>query len=209
MEFLTAAQMYDYEQHIIEDKQVPSIVLMECAARAIVKQMKKTISLLDKVMIVAGGGNNGGDAIAVGRILHNEGFQVEILIVGNPQHYSEQNILQQKIAESYGTSIKTDLAKVDFTETTAFVEGLFGIGLSRPVQGTALKAIQKINDQHAARTFSIDVPSGISALTGEKIGDCVLADETITFGFYKHGMEKENLKKYFGTITVDDIGFFL
>ncbi|KFN89564.1 carbohydrate kinase [Tetragenococcus muriaticus PMC-11-5] len=104
MKTLTAEEMYAYEKNIMNNKGVPSNVLMECAARATVKQMKQTISKNDGITVVAGGGNNGGDGLAVGRILHNEGFQVEILVIGNPEHYSEQNRLQQQIAKKLWSS---------------------------------------------------------------------------------------------------------
>lgn len=208
MKTLTAEEMYHYEEKIMNEKGVPSIVLMECAARAIAAQMKQTITKKDQIVIVAGGGNNGGDGIAVGRILHNEGFPVEILVVGNPDHYSEQNQLQQKIAKGYGATIKTDLDEVDFTTATVIVDALFGIGLNRPVEGSPLKAIEKVNAAKQVRVYAIDAPSGISSVEGKALGTCVIANETITFGFYKHGMEKDELEDYFGDITVDDIGFF-
>ncbi len=208
MKTLTADEMYQYEEKVMNEKGVPSIVLMECASRAIARQMKKTITKTDAIVIAAGGGNNGGDGIAVGRILHNEGFQVEILVVGNPDHYSEQNRLQQKIAKAYDAVVKTDLTEVDFTKATVIVDALFGIGLNRPVKGEALTVIGKINAAKQARTYAIDAPSGVSSVEGKALGNCVTADETITFGFYKHGMEKKELENYFGQITVDDIGFF-
>ncbi len=208
MKTLTADEMYQYEEKVMNEKGVPSIVLMECASRAIVAQMKQRITKTDIIVIAAGGGNNGGDGIAVGRILHNEGFQVGILVVGNPDHYSEQNRLQQNIAKGYGTLIKTDLTEIDFTKATVIVDALFGIGLNRPVKGEALKVIEKINAAKQARTYAIDAPSGVSSVEGKALGNCVIADETITFGFYKHGMEKKELANYFGHITVDDIGFF-
>ncbi|MDN6292846.1 MAG: NAD(P)H-hydrate epimerase [Tetragenococcus halophilus] len=208
MKTLTADEMYQYENKVINEKGVASIVLMECASRATVVQMKQRITKKDTIVIAAGGGNNGGDGIAVGRILHNEGFQVEILLVGNPDHYSDQNRLQQKIAKEYGAMIKTDLAEVDFTKGTVIVDALFGIGLNRPVKGEALKVIEKINAVKQARTYAIDAPSGLSSVEGKVPGTCVIADETVTFGFYKYGMEKKELENYFGYITVDDIGFF-
>lgn len=208
MKTLTAEEMYAYEKNIMNNKGVPSNVLMECAARATVKKMKQTISKNDGITVVAGGGNNGGDGLAVGRILHNEGFQVEILVIGNPEHYSEQNRLQQQIAKKYGVAIETHLEKIDFTKTKVIVDALFGIGLSRPVKGVPLQAIEKINRAKQARVYAIDVPSGVSSIEGKILGSCVMADETMTFGFYKHGMEKEELKNVFGDITVDDIGFY-
>lgn len=200
--------MYHYEEKIMNEKGVPSIVLMECASRATITQMKQMITKADTIVIAAGGGNNGGDGVAVGRILHNEGFQVEILLVGNSEHYSKQNCLQQRIARAYGVVIKTDLTEMDFAKATVVVDALFGIGLNRPVEGKALQVIQKINAAKQARIYAIDAPSGISSVEGKALGNCVIADETITFGFYKYGMEKEELASCFGHITVDDIGFF-
>lgn len=208
MKVLSADEMYSYEKSIMEEKGVPSIVLMESASRAVIRQMKMHITRDERVLVAAGGGNNGGDSIASGRILHNEGFKVDILIIGNPNHYSEQNRLQQDIAINYGLQLVTDYEKIDFSQYDVLVDGLFGIGLDRAIEGPAKEVVKQINEQSSARTYAIDVPSGISAVSGQAFEEAIQADETITFGFYKAGMEKVELKNYFGEITVDDIGFF-
>ncbi|HIY56606.1 MAG TPA: NAD(P)H-hydrate epimerase [Candidatus Tetragenococcus pullicola] len=208
MDVLTASEMYAYEQEVINHKKVPVLVLMECAARAVVRQMKERITSADKILVVAGSGNNGGDGLAVGRILHNEGFEVTILELGDPNQRSDQNKRQHEIAQNYGVSLVSEIERVSFNEFTIFVDALFGIGLSRKIEGTPLAVIQKINQLATKYVYAIDVPSGISANEGTNIGTCLNSDETITFGFHKFGMEKPGLKDVFGKITIDDIGFF-
>ena len=208
MDVLTASEMYSYEQEVITHKKVPVLVLMECAARAVVKQMKERITTTDKILVVVGAGNNGGDGLAVGRILHNEGFEVTILELGDPNRRSDQNKRQHEMAKNYGTSLVSEIEQVSFDEFTVFVDALFGIGLRRKIDGIPLAVIQKINQLVTSYVYAIDVPSGISAKEGTNIGTCLNADETITFGFYKFGMEKPELKDVFGKITLDDIGFF-
>ncbi len=208
MKVLTATEMYAYEQKVMQEKGVPNIVLMEAAARAVVKQMQKKIRQTDRILVVFATGNNGGDGLAVARILHNEGYQVTALVLGEREKASEQNKIQYKMAAGYGVSLVSEVAAVTFSKFTVIVDGIFGIGLSREVTGAPLDVIEKINAQQAARVYAIDVPSGISADKGQALGPCLKADETITFGFYKHGMEIAELQAYFGKITVADIGFF-
>lgn len=208
MKIMTANDMYAYEQTIIEDIGVPTMVLMEAAAQAVVRQMVRRVTINDRILIIAGSGNNGGDAIAVGRILQLKNYQVTMLITSPTGHYSPENKAQQKIARGYACQLVDDYQAIDFTGFQIFVDGLFGIGLGRPITGAPLTIINTLNQLTAKRVYAIDIPSGISAASGEALGPCVLADETITFGFAKNGMDNPQLKKYFGAITVDDIGFF-
>ncbi len=206
MKVVRADEMYRYEQKIMQEKQVPALVLMEEAARAVVKQMKRTITQQDRMLIVASGGNNGADGIAVGRILHNEGFAVTIFLTA-AKKVSRENQRQQNIARAYGVPIVTEWQLLELNDYSVVVDGLFGIGLSRTLSGEVLEIIEQINRAQNI-VYAIDLPSGISAQDGTVLGTAVEADETITFGFYKYGMEEPALQKYFGEITVDDIGFF-
>lgn len=208
MQTVSAEEMYAYEQKIITDIGVPAIVLMEAAAQAIVAQMRKHVTKKDRILVVAGSGNNGGDAIAAGRILTLNHYDVTILLVSPSGQYSTENQIQQQIAHGYHCRIVTDYQAIDFAAYHVFLDGLFGIGLARPVAGDALAVISRINDVKERYVYAIDVPSGISAAGGQKLGACVIADETITFGFAKKGMNNPELASYFGAITIDNIGFF-
>lgn len=208
MKTVSAEEMYAYEKRIIEEIGVPAMVLMEAAARAIVAQMCKRVTIADRILVVAGSGNNGGDAIAAGRILTLNHYDVTILLVSPSGHYSQENKIQQQIAHGYHCRILTDLHAVNFADYNIFLDGLFGIGLDRPAEGDALTAISQINNAKQKYVYAIDVPSGISVASGQKTGACVIADETITFGFAKQGMANPELAIYFGDITVDNIGFF-
>ncbi|MDO4670449.1 MAG: NAD(P)H-hydrate epimerase [Aerococcus sp.] len=205
----TASEMYVYEKHIMEEKHVPALLLMEGAAQAIYRQMVKTIAPTSHILAVAGSGNNGADAIAVARLFVIHGGSATVLLMGDPLHASVENQQQQAMFESYGGSVTTQLADVHFNDYDAVIDGLFGIGLNRPVIGTAADVIDAVNLTTKPRIYAVDVPSGLSVETGVAFSPCVKADETITFGCYKHGMELTALAPYFGNITVDDIGFFI
>lgn len=205
----TAEEMYRYEKHIMKDKHVPPLLLMEGAAHAVYRQMQRTLPTPKKILAIAGTGNNGADAIAVARLYLLHGTEAEVLLIGDPQHASMENQQQQAIFAGYGGIIHTDPARPDLSRYTAIIDGLFGIGLNRPIQGTAARVITALNQLATARIYAIDVPSGIATEKGVAFTPCVRADETITFGFYKHGMEDPALAQYFGNIIVDDIGFFV
>ena len=105
---------------------LPSLVLMERAALAVVDELEKMQVDLNRVCAVCGTGNNGGDGLAVARILCERGLRPDVLLTGNPEKYSEQMRQQVKIAENYPITFVNSL---DPGEYTVIIDAIFGIGL--------------------------------------------------------------------------------
>ena len=124
---VTTQQMKEADEYTIRKMGIPSLVLMERAALACVDVLKREFPL-ERVLVLCGTGNNGGDGIAIGRILHLAGYDVTICLTGNDAHRSEENKTQKEIAENYGT---TFVNNPDPAEYTTIVDSVFGIGLSR------------------------------------------------------------------------------
>ncbi len=200
---LNSFQMKEIDTFTIEQIGIPSCVLMEKAAMAVVAHVKKVCSKESKIIAVCGYGNNGGDGIAVARMLHMEGYFVDIIMVGEERRATKETKQQLKIAENLGVSI---LQKVQLTEYTIIIDAIFGIGLTREITGVFKKIIEEINE--AKKTVvSVDIPSGVSADNGTIMGVAVKADITVTFGWEKIGCLVFPGAEYAGTVHIEEIGF--
>ena len=200
---LGSGQMKAIDRYTIETVGIPSMVLMEKAAMAVVRHTKELCSEKDTILAVCGYGNNGGDGIAAARILFMEGYHVAIHMVGEREHATKETKQQLKIAKKIGVPV---LRKVHFEEYTIIVDAIFGIGLARTVAGEFRRIIESINN-YTAKVVAVDIPSGVCADDGKVLGVAVKADITVTFGFQKVGCLLFPGSEYAGRVFVEDIGF--
>ena len=214
---VTGEEMKLLDKQAIEEHGMPSMVLMERAALAAVGVLRDEGFDLSRVVAVCGPGNNGGDGIAVARLLRLAGHNVKIVFVGDPAKRSDETRRQQEIAESYGLCLSyTDEA---FGENeaadpegfpTTIIDAVFGIGGGRASGGVFLEAIRYINAcrGHGGKTLAIDIPSGVCADTGAAPGEAVFADVTVTFAYKKAGLTQPPGLGLAGKIIVADIGIY-
>lgn len=199
-QLVTAAQMKYLDDHTMTDHRMDCLVLMERAALAVLKYMKKC--RLRRTLVVCGHGNNGGDGIAIARLLYLAGKKVDICFAGNPDKMSEGCARQWEIARSYGVRWVNN---PDYSEYTTIVDALFGVGLSRNITGVYAEVVQKIN-QSGADVIAVDIPSGICADDGRILGCAVEADITVTFAYEKVGQLIQPGRQYCGKLYAEDIG---
>ncbi len=199
---LTGKDMKALDRYTIEKIGIPSLVLMENAARSVVQYITDK-KLFRKILIVCGVGNNGADGLCIYRILKIQGVSCDCMIVGDEKKATEEFCIQKKILEHLSFEL---LKECEFERYDAIVDALFGVGLSRTVTGIFATTIQKINAANAY-IYAVDIPSGISSDTGEVCGCAVKADRTVTFGYRKTGTVRYPGKKYCGHLLVSDIGY--
>ncbi|MCI1552936.1 MAG: NAD(P)H-hydrate epimerase [Levilactobacillus sp.] len=202
---ITIAEAQRYDAHTIDVIGIPALVLMERAALATFNNILNDDFDLTRVVVVAATGNNGGDGIAVARLLKIRGIDVEIYLLGDPAKATPQTTQQLKIANYYNIPITSDLNHI--VNATVIVDAIFGVGLSRAVTGKFADAINAINAADA-KTVAIDVPSGINADTGDVLGVAVMADSTTTMAYNKIGLLTTVGKQHAGTVHVADIGIY-
>lgn len=206
--------MNQIDQTAIKDLGIPGILLMEYAAMHV---SYKAIELLTEMngshaVVVAGSGNNGGDAYAVARQLLLKGYVVSLFCLSPLHALSGDARVNADILQNMGM----DMIIIDSEQAlerlqTAcqgahlVVDGLFGTGLNRKLDGIVLDIIAIINS-HSQCTLSIDLPSGINAKTGEIMGACIHAHHTVTFFLPKTGMVQYPAANHTGSLTVADIG---
>lgn len=204
MEYLvTGEEMRRYDCNTIEKIGIPAMVLMERAALAAMEKVEEHCAKQSGcVLILAGVGNNGGDGLALARLLKEKSFDVEIWCVGDLSKASEQWKKQREILESYEVDFVTRPRRKEYT---VMIDALFGVGLSREITGSYREAVELFGKLSGYK-IALDLPSGIDSDTGKIWGDAVRADETVTFGFRKRGLVMYPGCEYAGKVTVADIG---
>lgn len=207
MEYIvTANEMRSYDRHTIQYYGMESLVLMERAADCVCQRI---ISRKDcnKVLVLCGSGNNGGDGFAIGRILHTKNYSVKIISVGTPEKMTPETARQYEIARRYQIPIEEYKESTYFLEDTydCVVDALLGISLSRPVEGAYADVLRKVNGMEGFK-IAVDIPSGICPDTGRILGCAFMADETVTFGFKKAGLLFLEGKVACGNLICADIG---
>ncbi|HHS49356.1 MAG TPA: NAD(P)H-hydrate epimerase, partial [Desulfurella acetivorans] len=171
MKLSTSSQMKELDAKSIKEFRIPDIVLMENASRGAFELIKKHFGELKgiKVSVFAGVGNNGGDAMALARHLHNAGANVLVNLLANTDKLNPSPKINYEILRSMNVEITTinsidDINDVFLAHSHIIIDGLFGIGLSRNIEGLFYDIIEKINKSSATKV-SLDIPSGINADT--------------------------------------------
>lgn len=200
---VTKKEMQAVDAYAIEKMGIPSAVLMERAALQVVEEVERVNPGKGRILIAVEGGNNGGDGLAAARILLERGYLVDIYYVGGFTKTSEQFQVQKNILFHMGVRLRKNIPHKEYS---VVVDGIFGVGLSRKIEGVQEKAIEALNHMRAVKV-AIDIPSGIDATTGDILGTAFRADYTVTFGLKKLGMFFSDGIDYCGQIICKDIGF--
>lgn len=202
---VTAQEMQQYDHYTIEEIGVPSLVLMERAAISVTEVLGAGKFDLTNVLVIAGLGNNGGDGIAIARLLAQKGVKVDLLVLGDETRATVNTKQQLTIARNYGLPIIHRVK--DFRNYTVIVDALFGIGLSKPVPVKLGEIIKRVNAANIP-VVSVDVPSGLDATTGVILGSAIRATATVTFAYAKTGLLQGEGTKRAGSIYIKDIGIY-
>ena len=203
MKLFTTKQIAELDKYTIENEPVSDIELMERASLQITCWLANRFSTESKMIFFAGPGNNGGDALAIARQLADLDFQCEIYLMdlGKPLKGSPEINWQRLVDQG-----KVKLSKIqnindfpEIAETDIIIDGLFGSGLTRPLDGLAAEIVRKINSLSFSghptlsrvttknTVISIDIPSGLMGENNtENIPENIIqADFTLTFQFPK------------------------
>ena len=195
MRLVTASEMREMDGMAINDVGIPGVVLMENAARSATKVFLDHFNPPDgsSIVILCGKGNNGGDGYVMARYLHEKGMDISVIIIGEKSAISGDALINLKIIDKLGLKISeitndevVQVVKDKVTKCGFIIDGLLGTGLNSPVRGMYKKVIEDVN-QSGKPVMSVDIPSGLNADTGQKMGAAVKADLTVTFGFPKLG----------------------
>ena len=186
----------------MEKYKIPSLLLMEKAAESVVNEILSGAYDLNRILVACGTGNNGGDGLAIARMLKRKGCMTDVCIVGALDKMSPEAKQQLEMYQAISGNFVTAPA---YEEYTVIVDAIFGIGCNRDITGIAADVIAEINKTDAT-IVAVDVPSGISADTGKECAAAVKADVTVTFFTEKFGMMLYPGRDFCGRILVADLG---
>jgi len=204
MKVLGAEQIRAADRYTIKHEPIKSIDLMERAAEAFVLWFIGRYPVTSSIVVVCGTGNNGGDGLAIARILTSKGFNFQIVIVGDAKKSSKNFSINLKRANG-------EVPIIDFHSDLPFksydivIDGIFGSGLNRPADGVPAAAIQKINEAEA-EIIAIDIPSGLACDSKMGGGAIVKANTTVSFQVPKLSFLLPETGSYVNDWHVVDIG---
>ena len=211
MKILSIENTRAADEFTIENEPIPSIDLMERASRQIFKWIKKRVDKTVKIIVYAGPGNNGGDGLAVARMLANNNYEVEVnLIMFTDKTSNDFNVNLKRLEEVESIQInkvknQSDLKDID--ADSLIIDAIFGSGLSRPAEGLSADAIHHINNQHTVK-LAVDIPSGLFADISSRndIAPIVRADYTLSFQMPKLAFMMPENDGFVGNWEILDIG---
>jgi NAD(P)H-hydrate epimerase len=223
MKLATSSQMQALDQTTIHEIGIPGIVLMENAGKGTVDQMEQRFGPVrgKSVIVFVGPGNNGGDGLVIARhVQQRAGFPYLVYLVP-PENLSGDASINAALCnridipeivvlrEDDTARLLAQIKNIHFAYPVhSLVDGLFGIGLKRALEGRFAIVVQLINELSAAFRWpvvAVDIPSGLSADTGATLGCSVQANLTVTYGLAKPG-HYLNGGPTIGSIEVIDIG---
>lgn len=203
---VTAEEMRFYEKFTVDTVGIAEEVLMERAALAAFARVQAYLrEHPDRgrdILVMAGMGNNGGDGLALARLLAEADCRVEVWCLGDESRASGQWRRQRGILGYCPVSFSNKPLRDEYT---VMVDALFGTGLSREVDGAFGEAVERFQRLLGYR-LALDLPSGIDSDNGSVWGRAVCADETVTFGFCKRGLALYPGCERAGKVTMADIG---
>lgn len=197
------------DKYATEKLGIPSIILMENAGLGSYYVLKDE---LHKVYtVVCGVGNNGGDGLVLARHLFANGKLVYLDVVGDLEKKTDSFNANLEIIKKMGIKyrhiknkeVDIEILKSQIERSDVVIDAIFGIGLTRDVEGIFAETINTINE-YSKYTVSLDVPSGLEADNGIVLGTCIRAKKTITY--YKSKNALVDSYDYAGDVVVVNIG---
>ena len=212
MKIFTGAQIHELDKYTIEKEPINSIDLMERAAHALVRAITEVWGNDVPVVVFAGPGNNGGDALAVARMLAEQKYAVSVYLFNVGDRLSEDcKVNRQRLAGCRAVrsfvEVTNEFDPPKLDEGMLVIDGLFGSGLNKPLAGGFASLVKYIN-QSSAMVVSIDVPSGLMTEdnTYNVRANIIRADLTLTLQCRKLSFLFAENQRHIGLVKVLDIG---
>jgi len=209
MKFFTTDQIRQLDQYTIEHEPIASIDLMERAGDGLYWKFLEKLSYQQSVCVLAGPGNNGGDALVLARKLLNTGFPVKVVLLHTGKLSTDCETNRQRLLEKFPDSLielENEFVAPEISDKTLIIDGLFGSGLSRPLSGFFVEAIEWINNT-GCEVVSIDIPSGLKGEDNTDLSKPIVkAYYTFTLQFPKLAFLFAENAAFVGNWEIIDIG---
>ena len=223
MRVLSAQQMREADRETVDKIGIPAIVLMETAGHQVVSAMRVRFGDLagQRVSVLCGCGNNGGDGFVVARLLSRQGVDVQTVLLGRSEMvrgeaatnlailrnlelpFVEVRVEAENATEPEG--VPWDTVRGDVFSSDLLVDAILGTGLSRPVRGMLRQVIADVNES-SVPVVAVDTPTGLSSSALEPADEAIEAALTVTFAAPKLPLVTASAKGWVGELVIADIG---
>jgi NAD(P)H-hydrate epimerase len=209
---LTREQARQVDTAAIQRLGLPGLLLMENAARGVIEELTTRLGSHGRVLILCGPGNNGGDGLAIARLLASAGIDGTVYLVRAGKDLTDdanQNLgflLASGRTVLEGETVNSwEQVFDELTDNDWILDCLLGTGARGGPRPPFLAIIKAINES-SAQVLAVDVPSGLDCDTGLVEGVCINADATVTFVGMKRGFLQPSARKFTGDVVVAHIG---
>ncbi|GMA51141.1 bifunctional NAD(P)H-hydrate repair enzyme Nnr [Alicyclobacillus contaminans] len=204
MYLVTSEQMQTLDKRTMARGRVPGLLLMDHAGRHVAERV--LLRRPQRVVVLCGKGNNGGDGWTAARWLHHFGVaDVTVLSLVSPSDLGGDARRAAEMAEAAGVPWHAYREGMDLPTADVYVDALLGTGVSRPLAGPLAELVDAVN-QASPWTIAVDVPTGVDASTGRVQGSAIRAHETVAMAYQKLGTAVTPGCLYAGDVVVADIG---
>lgn len=208
MKIFSASQIKQIDTATIQREQIASIDLMERAAQSCLSYILQQHQYCNKFHILCGPGNNGGDGLALARMLGNKNYVVTVYVTNDSSSYSVDYLTNLERIKTQGVVVIAELSAfcdVQYAASECIIDALFGSGLRRPLEGVYKDCIVHANNTSAIK-YAIDIPSGLpcDSIPSDEHG-IFKADYTLSFQFPKLSFFFTESSRYVGTWILCDI----
>lgn len=206
----SSAEIRQVDQDAVKELGIPSLLLMENAARGVCERIQQA-GVWRSITIFAGPGNNGGDGLAIARLLAARGINTKVFLVRNGKDLSEDAAHNYRFLEKCGIPVEEPSVEVlqefivPLSDQDLIVDAMLGTGTRGQLRWPFSEVVDQINDSRAM-VLAVDIPTGFDCDSGLVNGSCVRADWTVTFVGLKTGFLHESALDYTGVVWVSDIG---
>ena len=191
-----------FDQVTIQDHGIPGYTLMRRAGQSVLDTLSENYPQAKKILVLCGAGNNAGDGYVVARLAQQQGMDVRVVSLIDPEKLQGDAYQAYQQWNELAVLSVNDVALID--DADVVIDALLGTGLTREVEGTWLNWVDAVNYSDNA-VISVDVPSGLDALTGSMKGAAICADITVTFIALKIGLFTASGKACCGEVVFDSL----
>ena len=214
MKIAVSEEMRNIDRLAAEEYGLPELLLMESAGHRVAQAMEHLLGEVagKTICVLAGSGNNGGDAFVAARYLTNMGAKIKIFLTCEPAHLKTASSRMKKASDTMGIEVHGLEEDRDWNRlhvalkfADGIVDGILGTGFNGELKKKVLRLIEEVNEA-GKKVLAIDIPSGVEADTGKVSTVAIMADMTLTLGLPKVGHLLSPGADMTGQLIVDDIG---
>ncbi len=217
MRVVSAQQMRELEERAIRDFGIPSLLLMENAALAVIQEVCQMLEdrhiqlSAGRATVFVGKGNNGGDGLAVARHLLILGMDITVYSFARAEEFKGDAALNYRLYQNTGGKLFTiegekqrRLVRISLAQADVIIDAIYGTGFRGALPSLIDEYVEEINRAQVP-VVAVDIPSGVEADTGKVYRKAIMADATVTFGLPKLGHFLGVGPEYAGRVSVDPI----